>query len=142
MIVRTVGFRDLRGKPMDCPCPAFSLERIKIIIDREDAMCRMFAHQPQSNYDSQTRSLRIGGHSTSIRLETIFWTILEEIAAREQTSVGKFITTLHDEVLLHHGNVTNLASLLRCSCLLYASKNAADQRPPPAEAMSFLTAAE
>jgi predicted DNA-binding ribbon-helix-helix protein len=102
----------------------------------------MFAHQPQSNYASQTRSLRIGGHSTSIRLETIFWTILEEIAAREQTSVGKFITTLHDEVLLHHGDVTNLASLLRCSCLLYASKNAADRGPVPAEAMPYLSAAE
>lgn len=92
-------------------------------------MCRMFAHQPQSNYESQTRSLRIGGHSTSIRLENTFWSILEEIACREGSSVAKFITTLHDEVLLHHGEVQNLASLLRCSCLLYMSRNAgASQR--------------
>ena len=82
-------------------------------------MCRMFAHQPQSNYAYQTRSVRIGGHSTSIRLENVFWTILEEIAAKEGNSVARFITTLHDEVLLHHGDVSNLASLLRCSCLLY-----------------------
>ena len=84
-------------------------------------MCRMFAHQPQSNYESQTRSLRLGGHNTSIRLENTFWAILEEIAAFEGLSVGKFITTLHDEVLLHHGDVQNLASLLRCSCILYVS---------------------
>ncbi|MDR3490053.1 MAG: ribbon-helix-helix domain-containing protein, partial [Bradyrhizobium sp.] len=36
-------------------------------------MCRLFAHQPQRNYESQTRSLRIGGHCTSIRLELAFW---------------------------------------------------------------------
>ena len=24
-------------------------------------MCRLYSHQPQSNYESQTRSLRIGG---------------------------------------------------------------------------------
>lgn len=87
-------------------------------------MCRMFSHQPQGNYESVTRSVRLGGHSTSIRLENTFWVILEDIAAREGTSVAKFITTLHDEVLLHHGEVQNLASLLRCSCLLYVSRNA------------------
>lgn len=90
-------------------------------------MCRMFAHQPMDDYESQTRSIRIGGHSTSIRLENTFWTILAEIAVREGTSVAKFITTLHDEVLQHHGQVQNLASLLRCSCVLYISQ-AAERR--------------
>lgn len=93
-------------------------------------MCRMFAHQPMRDYESQTRSIRIGGHSTSIRLENTFWTILEEIAVQERTSVAKFITGLYDEVLLHHGKVQNLASLLRCSCLLYASQGGA-RRPHP-----------
>lgn len=104
-------------------------------------MCRMFAHQPQSNYEAETRSLRIGGHSTSIRLENVFWTILEEIAAREGSSLAKFVTALHDEVLQHHGTLTNLASLLRCSCLIYVSNTA--ERPGPAvPAMPFLAAAE
>ena len=85
-------------------------------------MCRMFAHQPMSNYEALTRSVRIGGHSTSIRLETTFWDILEEIAAREGTSVAKFITTLHDEVLAHRGEVQNLASVLRCSCVMYVAQ--------------------
>ena len=43
-------------------------------------MCRIFAHQDPSNYAFETRSLRIGGHGTSVRLESLFWTILEEIA--------------------------------------------------------------
>ncbi len=84
-------------------------------------MCHFFAHQPQRDYESQTRSLRIGGHCTSIRLEMAFWDTLEEIAAKENMSLGKFLTTLYNEVLDHHGEVNNFASLLRCSCLIYRS---------------------
>ncbi len=87
-------------------------------------MCHLFAHQPQRDYESQTRSLRIGGHCTSIRLEISFWDTLEEIAAKESMSLAKFLTTLHTEVLDHHGEVKNFASLLRCSCLIYRSKGA------------------
>ena len=69
-------------------------------------MCHLFAHQPQRDYESQTRSLRMGGHSTSIRLEMSFWDTLEEIAAKEGMSLAKFLTTLHDEVL---GRLVELA---------------------------------
>ena len=85
-------------------------------------MCQLFAHQPQRDYESQTRSLRIDGHCTSIRLEMSFWDTLEEIAAKEGMTLAKFLTTLHNEVLDHHGEVKNFASLLRCSCLIYRSK--------------------
>ena len=64
-------------------------------------MCHLFAHQAQRDYESQTRSLRMGGHCTSIRLEMSFWDTLEEIAAKEGMSLAKFLTTLHDEVLDH-----------------------------------------
>ncbi len=57
-------------------------------------MCHLFAHQPQRDYESQTRSLRMGGHSTSIRLEMSFWDTLEEIAAKEGMSLAKFLTTI------------------------------------------------
>ena len=87
-------------------------------------MCSLFAHQPTRDYESQTRSLRIGGHCTSIRLEMSFWDTLEEIAAKEDMSLGKFLTKLHDEVLDHTGEVNNFASLLRCSCLIYRSRAA------------------
>jgi predicted DNA-binding ribbon-helix-helix protein len=85
-------------------------------------MCRLYSHQPQSNYESQTRSLRIGGHSTSVRLERAFWDTLEQIAGKERMSLAKFLTVLHDEVLNHHGEVTNFASLLRTCCLIYSSQ--------------------
>ena len=105
-------------------------------------MCRMFSHQPQSNYESDTRSLRVGGHSTSIRLENVFWSILEEMAAREATTLGRFVTALHDEVLLHHGELSNLASLLRCSCMIYVSQVGNPRRLPTAQMPPVLTAAE
>ena len=88
-------------------------------------MCQLFAHQPQRDYESQTRSLRIDGHSTSIRLEMAFWDTLEEIAGKEDMSLAKFLTRLHREVLDHCGEVHNFASLLRCSCLIYRSRAAA-----------------
>jgi predicted DNA-binding ribbon-helix-helix protein len=88
-------------------------------------MCQLFAHQPQRDYQSQTRSLRIDGHCTSIRLEMAFWDTLEEIAGKEDMSLAKFLTKLHSEVLDHCGEVHNFASLLRCSCLIYRSRAAA-----------------
>jgi predicted DNA-binding ribbon-helix-helix protein len=84
-------------------------------------MCRLFAQQPQRNYESQTRSLRIGKHFTSIRLEMSFWDILEQMAAEERTSLAKFLTDLHDEALNHHGEIQNFASMLRCACMIYGS---------------------
>ncbi|MCK0198436.1 ribbon-helix-helix domain-containing protein [Ancylobacter sp. 6x-1] len=85
-------------------------------------MCHIFAGQAPETYESQTRSIRIGGHSTSIRLEAAFWSILDEVAAHQGMSLGKFITTLNDEVLNLHGEVRNFASLLRCSCLIYLAE--------------------
>jgi predicted DNA-binding ribbon-helix-helix protein len=84
---------------------------------------RSFADWLQSYHEKQTRSLRIGGHCTSIRLEKSFWETLEEIAAREGMSLAKLLTTLHNEVLDHHGEVKNFASLLRCACLVYRSRS-------------------
>ncbi len=82
-------------------------------------MCRIFAGQPQSNYEPERRSVRLAGFSTSIQLEKIFWQILEEIADGEGVSVAKFISVLHDEVIQTHGEARNFTSLLRCCCLIY-----------------------
>jgi predicted DNA-binding ribbon-helix-helix protein len=105
-------------------------------------MCQLFAHQPQRDYESQTRSLRIGGQCTSIRLEMAFWDTLEEIATKEGMSLAKFLTGLHSEVLDHHGEVKNFASLLRCSCLIYRSRNAVAIPEFHGNAAAILDAAE
>jgi predicted DNA-binding ribbon-helix-helix protein len=80
-------------------------------------MCHLFASQCPDSYAFETRSIRLNGQSTSLRLERIFWGILEEIAADEGMSVPRFISTLHQEILLLRGEVPNFTSHLRCICV-------------------------
>jgi predicted DNA-binding ribbon-helix-helix protein len=80
-------------------------------------MCHLFASQSPDSYAFETRSIRLNGQSTSLRLEKVFWGILEEIAADEGMSVPRFISTLHQEILLLRGEVPNFTSHLRCVCL-------------------------
>jgi predicted DNA-binding ribbon-helix-helix protein len=82
----------------------------------------MFSTLAPDAYAYQTRSVRLGGHATSIRLEAAFWGILEEIAAKQGVSLGRFLTKLHDEVLEFRGETQNFTSLLRCACLTYLSE--------------------
>ena len=80
-------------------------------------MCHLFASQSPDSYAFETRSIRLNGQSTSLRLEKVFWGILEEIAADEGMSVPRFISTLHQEILLLRGEVPNFTSHLRCICV-------------------------
>ncbi len=82
-------------------------------------MCRLFLSQDPATHEAETRPIRLHGHSTSIRLEAAFWSILEEIAGKEGTSVARFCATLHDEMTQRHGLVSNFASVLRVTCLHY-----------------------
>ena len=85
-------------------------------------MCQIFAGQDPENYATVTRSLRLNGQSTSIRLESAFWNTLDEIAAAEHLSTAQFISKLHSEVLELHGEAGNFTSLLRCTCLIHRER--------------------
>jgi predicted DNA-binding ribbon-helix-helix protein len=93
-------------------------------------MCRIFAGQEPESFAYETRSVRLSGHPTSVRLEARFWDIIDEIARAQNMTVGKFLSQLHDEALEIHGDLLNFASLLRCSCLVYLERGLAAQ---PAE---------
>jgi len=86
-------------------------------------MCHVFASQDPAIYQTITRSVRLNGFSTSIRLEALFWSILDQIAQREGMSTGRFISTLHDEVLQLRGEVGNFTSLLRVTCAVFIERN-------------------
>jgi predicted DNA-binding ribbon-helix-helix protein len=86
-------------------------------------MCRIYATQDPCSYESVTRSVRLNGYATSIRLETEFWIIVDEIAASEGVSTARFVSTLYDEVLDHVGEVRNFASLLRVACIRYLHRS-------------------
>ena len=88
-------------------------------------MCRIFAGQDPSRYESDTRRLRLNGQSTSIRLENAFWAIIDEIARNERLTTPAFVSKLHAEVLELQGEPENFTSLLRCTCLVYQDVKAA-----------------
>ncbi|MGI9406595.1 MAG: ribbon-helix-helix domain-containing protein [Hyphomicrobiaceae bacterium] len=82
-------------------------------------MCQIFAGQAPERYAYETRSIRLGGHVTSVRLEKAYWDILEDVASAQDMPLGRFLTTLHNEVLELRGEAQNFTSLLRCACLTY-----------------------
>ncbi len=82
-------------------------------------MCKIFSGQDPNGYRLIHRSLRIDGHSTSMRLEAAFWDLLEEMAQKENLSTAKFIATLFDEATQQNGEIPYFASMLRTTCLLY-----------------------
>ncbi|QJB57114.1 ribbon-helix-helix domain-containing protein [Pseudodesulfovibrio sp. zrk46] len=85
-------------------------------------MCEIYSSTPPSRYEAVTRSVRLYGGVTSVRLERGFWDILEEIAASEGVSLAKFLENLHEEAMNHHGEISNFASLLRVVCTTYLRK--------------------
>lgn len=102
-------------------------------------MCEIYAGQNPERYRPLNRSIRIGGHSTSIQLETAFWLLIDEIAESQGLSTSRFISTLYDEALELNGSISNFSSLLRTSCLIYLmSANQA----PMAERRFHIIAAE
>lgn len=92
-------------------------------------MCNIYASTDPEIYECQTRSVRIQGVVTSVRLEKEFWSILEEIAAGEGYGVPQFINQLYDEVIVRCGEVSNLASLLRVVCTVYLANGREPAHP-------------
>jgi len=85
-------------------------------------MCKLFSELDSTSYAVQTRSIRIGCHVTSIRLENLFWDMLEDIAVQENISLGKLLTKLNDEFLETVEGVINFTALVRCICIRHAMK--------------------
>jgi len=101
-------------------------------------MCKIYVNTDPILYESRTRSLRIHGVVTTVRLENLFWDVLQEIAEREGLTTNQFAIKLHDELLARHGEMTmSFASFLRVCCLRYLSQGA--QRKPGAERVEVPT---
>jgi len=96
-------------------------------------MCMVFAGQDPEGYRQINRSIRIGGHSTSIQLEGTFWALLDEIAESQNLTTPKFISTLYDEAIEINGEIPNFASMLRTTCALYLRGH----RPGPEQRRTF-----
>jgi predicted DNA-binding ribbon-helix-helix protein len=84
-------------------------------------VCRVYAHADPILYESRTRSVRIHGVLTTIKVENLFWNVLTEMATEQQKTTNELIATLHDEVTDNREAVGNFASFLRVCCLRYMS---------------------
>lgn len=82
-------------------------------------MCKVFISADPSLYESRARSVRLHGAATSIKLENLFWRVLDEIARRDGMSVPQLCTRLYDELLHERAEVENFASFLRVCCGRY-----------------------
>ncbi len=82
-------------------------------------MCDFFVKADPIQYEQRTRTMRIHGVMTSIRLENMVWDILAEMAEEEGCTTNALISMFHDEILAHRGEVPNFASFLRVTCMRY-----------------------
>ena len=82
-------------------------------------MCEFFVKADPILYESRSRTVRIHGALTSIRLENLVWDTLAEMASDENRTTNALIAQFHDEILQHRGDVQNFSSFLRVTCLRY-----------------------
>ncbi len=96
-------------------------------------MCKIFISADPDLYHCRSRSIRLSGFNTSIRLENQFWRVLEEIGLRDGLSVVQLITRLYDELSAAGGDCANFSSFLRVSCMRYLSLQLSGYIPSDAE---------
>ena len=96
-------------------------------------MCEFFVKADPIQYEQRSRTVRIHGVLTSLRLENMVWDILAEMAEAEGKTTNALVSLFHDEILAHRGEVPNFASFLRVTCMRYL-RRAADSRAVSASA--------
>ncbi|MDN3555090.1 ribbon-helix-helix domain-containing protein [Halomonas maura] len=92
-------------------------------------MCKLFTGADPALWESQTRSMRLDGVSTSVRLEGFFWGVLEEIGRRDDLGLSQLLTRLSREWIESGRDVDNFASFLRVCCGRYYALQLAGEVP-------------
>lgn len=82
-------------------------------------MCEFFVKADPILYEQRSRTVRIHGLLTTIRLENMVWDLLAEMAHEEGCTTNALIGQFHDEILAHRGEVPNFASFLRVTVMRY-----------------------
>ena len=82
-------------------------------------MCRLFVGANPILWESQTRSFRLEGMVTSVRLENLFWLVLDDIAAKDGLNVPQLLHQLYTESIEEGHDLGNFTSFLRVCCLRF-----------------------
>jgi predicted DNA-binding ribbon-helix-helix protein len=70
-----------------------------------------------------SRSVRLNGFATCMRLEQVYWNILGDMAEDNCCSVGTLLSRVDREVHLRHGGVKNFSALVRVVCVMHGLKD-------------------
>ena len=69
-----------------------------------------------------SRSVRLNGFATCLRLEQVYWDILGDMARINCCSVSALLSHVDREVHLRHGGVKNFSGLVRVVCVVHSRK--------------------
>ncbi|MGG7674743.1 ribbon-helix-helix domain-containing protein [Pseudomonas sp. WC2] len=72
-----------------------------------------------------SRSVRLNGYATCLRLEQVYWNILGSMAQDNGCSISSLLSHVDREVHLRHGGVKNFSALVRVVCVMSAGRDAA-----------------
>ena len=103
-------------------------------------MCEMFLRGDPALFEKKSRSIRIEGHVTSVCVEGIFWELLERISGEQDMKLSQFISELYREWLINTGEVNNLSSILRVTCLNYLTHKKTVAANPPNTQLAAISA--
>lgn len=82
-------------------------------IDPFEQQFNMHLAQPVS------RSVRLNGFATCLRLEEIYWKILDRIARANRCSINAVLSHIDRQVHLRYGGVKNFSGLVRVVCVVH-----------------------
>lgn len=72
-----------------------------------------------------SRSIRLNGFATCLRLEQVYWNILGGMAEDNHCSVSTLVSHVDREVHLRYGGVKNFSALVRVVCVMNGIKDLA-----------------
>jgi predicted DNA-binding ribbon-helix-helix protein len=82
------------------------------------------------------RSIRINGFATCIRLEEVYWTIIEILARQESMTVGRLLSKWALELDLASDFVRNFTGYVRIICVVQLIRQMGTIKPEDLERMS------
>ena len=92
-------------------------------------MCKLFIGADAHLWKCSTRSLRIDGMVTSVRLENYFWNVLERIASRDDMNIPQMLTRLYHESIDAGHDLGNFTSFLRVCSMRYLALQLSGEIP-------------
>ncbi|MCO8163244.1 ribbon-helix-helix domain-containing protein [Pseudomonas sp. 21LCFQ02] len=69
-----------------------------------------------------SKSVRLNGLATCLRLENVYWNVLSTIARSNNCSINAVLSNIDREVHLRYGGVKNFSGLIRVVCVAHLLK--------------------